>query len=63
MKSVEDIYLEDSLLKLKENSLKKRVQDKNREEKNQELDKKIKEVEMNSNINNHEKRVSEILGN
>ena len=63
LKSLEDKYLEDSLLKLKENSLKKRVQDKNREEKNQELDKKIKEVEMNSNINNHEKRVSEILGN
>ena len=27
------------------------------------LDKEIKEVEINSNTNNHEKRVSEILGN
>ncbi|MDD2896190.1 MAG: secretin N-terminal domain-containing protein [Aliarcobacter sp.] len=62
LKMLEDKYLEDSLIKLKENSLKKRVQDKNRKEKLKELDKEIKEVELNSNINNHEKRVKEILG-
>ena len=63
LKTLEDRYLEDSLIKLKENSLKKRVQDKSREEKLKELDKEINEVEMNSNINSHEKRVKEILGN
>ena len=63
LKTLEDRYLEDSLIKLKENSLKKRVQDKSREEKLKELDKEIKEVEINSNINSHEKRVKEILGN
>lgn len=63
LKTLEDKYLEDSLIKLKENSLKKRVQDKSREEKLKELDKEIKEVEINSNINSHEKRVKEILGN
>ena len=60
---MEDKYLEDSLIKLKENFLKKRFQDKSREEKSKLLDKEIKEVEINSNTNNHEKRVSEILGN
>ena len=63
LKSLEDKYLEDSLIKLKENFLKKRFQDKSREEKSKLLDKEIKEVEINSNTNNHEKRVSEILGN
>lgn len=66
LKTLEDKYLEDSLIKLKENSLKKRVQNKNTEEKLKELDKEIKEIkeiELNSNINNHEKRVKEILGN
>ena len=63
LKSLEDKYLEDSLIKLKENSLKKILQDKNREEKSKLLDKEIKEIETNSNTNNHEKRVSEILGN
>ena len=56
LKNLEDKYLEDSLIKLKENSLRKRAQDKNPEQ-------RIKEVEINPNINNHEKRVSEILGN
>lgn len=56
LKNLEDKYLEDSLIKLKENSLRKRAQDKNPEP-------RIKEVEINPNINNHEKRVSEILGN
>ena len=63
LKSLEDKYLEDSLIKLKENFLKKRFQDKSREEKSKLLDKEIKEVEISSNTNNHEKRVSEILGN
>jgi len=62
LKSLEDKYLEDSLIKLKENSLKKKALDKNREEKLKELDKQIKEVEINSNINNHEKIVKEVLG-
>ena len=37
LKNLEDKYLEDSLLKLKENSLKKKIQDKSREEKIEDL--------------------------
>ena len=47
---------------LKENSLKKRALDKNREEKSKELDKEIKEMDMNSSSNVHEKRVKDVLG-
>ena len=54
LKNLEDKYLEDSLIKLKENSLKN---------KNKVVDNKIKEENISSNSNNHEKRVKEILGN
>ena len=63
LKNLEDKYLEDSLIKLKENHLKRRIQDKNREEKSNELDKEIEKVSNNYEKNEHEKRVSEILGN
>lgn len=63
LKTLEDKYLEDSLIKLKENSLKKKIENKNREEKSKQLDNKMKEVELNSNLNSHEQKVKEILGN
>lgn len=63
LKNLEDKYLEDSLIKLKENHLKRRIQDKNREEKSNELDKEIEKVSSNNEKNEHEKRVHEVLGN
>ncbi|MDD3056588.1 MAG: secretin N-terminal domain-containing protein [Aliarcobacter sp.] len=63
LKNLEDKYLEDSLIKLKENHLKRKIQDKNREEKSNELDKEIEKVSSNYEKNEHEKRVHEVLGN
>ena len=63
LKSLEDKYLEESLIKLKENHLKRKIQDKKTEEKSKELDKEIEKVSNNYEKNEHEKRVSEILGN
>ncbi|PUE63398.1 type II secretion system protein GspD [Arcobacter caeni] len=63
LKNLEDKYLEDSLIKLKENHLKRKIQDKNREEKSNELDKEIEKVSSNNEKNEHEKRVHEVLGN
>lgn len=63
LKSLEDKYLEESLIKLKENHLKRKIQDKKTEEKSKELDKEIEKVSNNYEKNQHEKRVSEILGN
>ena len=63
LKNLEDKYLEDSLIKLKENHLKRRIQDKNREERSNELDKEIEKVSSNNEKNEHEKRVHEVLGN
>lgn len=63
LKNLEDKYLEDSLIKLKENHLKRKRQDKNREEKSNELDKEIEKVSSNNEKNEHEKRVHEVLGN
>ena len=60
---IEDKYLEESLIKLKENHLKRKIQDKKTEEKSKELDKEIEKVSNNYEKNEHEKRVSEILGN
>lgn len=61
LKNLEDKYLEDSLIRLKENSLKKQVDIQKREEKIKELDKKLNKVE--NNKSEHEKRVEEILLN
>ncbi|AXX90554.1 hypothetical protein CKA55_12110 [Arcobacter suis] len=63
LKSLEDKYLEESLIKLKENHLKRKIQDKKTEEKSKELDKEIEKVSNNYEKSEHEKRVSEILGN
>lgn len=55
--------LEDSLIKLKEDYLKRKTQDKKTEEKLKELDKEIEKVSSNYEKNEHEKRVHEVLGN
>ena len=68
LKNMEDKYLEDSLIRLKEESLKKKVESKKREDKVKELDKKLAKENDSSNQTtqnnqqNHEKRVSELLG-
>ena len=70
LKNLEDKYLADSLVRLKEESLKKKIDAKNRENKIIALNDKLKEFEkINNNTNNklddrseHEKRVKEILG-
>ena len=53
LKNLEDKYLEDSLIKLKQNALKNKDKVSNNE---------IKEENSSSNLNNHEKRVKDILG-
>ncbi|MDD2291662.1 MAG: secretin N-terminal domain-containing protein [Aliarcobacter sp.] len=53
LKNLEDKYLEDSLIKLKQNALKNKDKVSNNE---------IKEENNSSNLNNHEKRVKDILG-
>jgi general secretion pathway protein D len=53
LKNLEDKYLEDSLIKLKQNTLKNKDKVSNNE---------IKEEDLSSNSNNHEKRVKDILG-
>lgn len=63
LKNLEDKYLEDSLIKLKEDYLKRKTQDKKTEEKLKELDKEIEKVSSNYEKNEHEKRVHEVLGN
>jgi general secretion pathway protein D len=70
LKNLEDKYLADSLVRLKEESLKKKIDAKNRENKIIVLNDKLEEFEkINNNTNNklddrseHEKRVKEILG-
>ena len=63
LKNLEDKYLEDSLIKLKENHLKRKIQDKKTEEKSKELDKELEKVSTNYEKNEHEKRLHEVLGN
>lgn len=64
LKSMEDKYLEDSLIRLKEDSLKKKVEAKKREEKINELNKELNKYEADKEENkiDHNKRVNEILG-
>lgn len=69
LKNLEDKYLEDSLIRLKENAIKKKIEAKKREEKIDDLNEQLKDlnpVKTTSTIDNkesHEKRVKEILGN
>ena len=68
LKNLEDKYLADSLVRLKEQALKKKIDAKNTEDKlislNQKLEKfQDKELIKNDNRTEHEKRVKEILGN
>ena len=75
LKSMEDKYLEDSLIRLKKEALKKKIDKQIREKEIEELNEKINDANESSNnslSNNtnsktdskseHEKRVSEILG-
>ena len=61
-------YLADSLVRLKEESLKKKIDGKNREEKINNLNKELGKYEnkdekkLLDNKSEHEKRVNEILG-
>ncbi|MAC85065.1 MAG: type II secretion system protein GspD [Arcobacter sp.] len=74
LKNLEDKYLKDSLLRLKENQIKKIEQDKLYDIKTKELDDKLRIAKGGSAISSndeddldsrteHEKRVAEILGN
>jgi general secretion pathway protein D len=66
LKNLEDKYLADSLVRLKEESLKKKIDAKNRENKIIVLNDKLEEFEkINNKLDDrseHEKRVKEILG-
>jgi general secretion pathway protein D len=68
LKGMEDKYLQDSLIRLKENAIKKKVEAKKREEKIADLNEQLKDlnsVKTTSAIDEkteHEKRVKEILG-
>jgi general secretion pathway protein D len=68
LKSMEDKYLQDSLIRLKENAIKKKVEAKKREEKIAELNEQLKDLNPEKTISaldektEHEKKVKEILG-
>lgn len=68
LKGMEDRYLEDSLIRLKEEAIKKKVETKHREEKIKELNEQLKDLNNEKIIQTsddkieHEKRVKEILG-
>ena len=69
LKNLEDKYLADSLVRLKEQALKKKIDAKNTEDKLSSLNQKLEkfqdkeEVVKDHNRTEHEKRVKEILGN
>jgi general secretion pathway protein D len=68
LKGMEDRYLEDSLIRLKEEAIKKKVETKHREEKIKELNEQLKDlnnekiIQTSDDKTEHEKRVKEILG-
>lgn len=68
LKGMEDKYLEDSLIRLKEDAIKKKIDTQKREKKITELNNQMKDLsseKSNSQVDNssaHEKRVNEILG-
>lgn len=68
LKGMEDKYLEDSLIRLKENAVKKRVETQKREEKIADLNDQLKDLNPEKTISEvdkkteHERKVKEILG-
>ena len=66
LKGMEDRYLEDSLIRLKEDAIKKKIETQKREKKIEELNKQLKDLTNENKIvvdkSEHEKRVKEILG-
>ena len=68
LKSMEDKYLEDSLVRLKEDAIKKKIDTQKREKKITELNNQMKDLsseKSNSQVDNssaHEQRVKEVLG-
>ena len=69
LKAMEDKYLEDSLIRLKEEAISKKIDAKKRENKLKDLNNQLKDLNGTSADNNkideraeHEKRVKEILG-
>ena len=66
LKAIEDRYLEDSLIRLKEDAIKKKLEIQKREKKIEELNEQLKDLSGENKIvvdkNEHEKRVKEILG-
>ena len=54
LKNLEDKYLEDSLIRLKENSLKKQLENQEREKKMKELDKDIKNINNSNKIQKYD---------
>ena len=69
LKGMEDKYLEDSLIRLKEDAIKKKIDTQKREKKITELNNQMKDLsneKSNSQVDNssvHEQRVKEVLGN
>ncbi len=66
LKGMEDRYLEDSLIRLKEDAIKKKIETQKREKKIEELNEQLKDLSNENKIvvdkSEHEKRVKEILG-
>ncbi len=66
LKELEDKYLQDSLIRLKENAIKKKIESQEREKKIIQLSKQLKDLNNENEIvvdkSEHEKRVKEILG-
>ncbi|MDY3204494.1 MAG: secretin N-terminal domain-containing protein [Arcobacter sp.] len=66
LKGMEDRYLEDSLIRLKEDAIKKKIETQKREKRIEELNEQLKDLSNENKIvidkSEHEKRVKEILG-
>ncbi|MCG3684551.1 hypothetical protein [Aliarcobacter butzleri] len=68
LKNLEDKYLEDSLIRLKEEAVKKQLHAKEREEKLGKLNKQLKDLNNSTKMDtkdsqlNHDQKVKEILG-
>jgi general secretion pathway protein D len=68
LKGMEDKYLEDSLIRLKENAIKKKIENQKREEKITKLNNQLKDLNTKKSTSfidektEHEKRIRELLG-
>lgn len=67
LKNLEDKYLEDSLIRLKEEAIKKKIDTQKREQKIAELNEQLKELNSTKeqkvdSKTEHEQRVKQILG-